>query len=73
MVSAAGIATKQILDPGAVCAGRATEDAIEARRAVTAPRRGQRIFIIGLLARRDRLHGGVKQSDLGGEKIAEQA
>ncbi len=68
-----GAASEQIFDAGTVSARCGAEDAIKPRCAAGAPQRSQRIFIIGFVARGDRLHGGIKERDLRREQIAEQA
>ena len=42
------------------------------RRRGAACLRGQRVLVIGFLARGDRLHGGIDERDLRGKEIAEQ-
>ena len=73
---AVGITAEQILDAGAVSAGRVAEDAVEAGRSADfagAPCRGERIFLVAFIARGDGLHRRVDERDLRGKKIAEQA
>ena len=68
-----GVAAEQILDAGAIGAGRGAENAIEARFDRPAARRGERIFVVVFVARRDRLHRGIDQRDLRRKEIAEQS
>ena len=75
MASRVGVAAEQILDASAIGARRRAEDACERAWLCAvrcAPRRSERIFVVGLVARRDRLHRGIEQRDLRREKIAEQ-
>ena len=58
-----GVLADQILDARPVDARRGAEDAIQTS-AVGAVRLRQRVLIVGLIARRDRLHRGVDQRDL---------
>ena len=66
-------AAEQILDAGAIGARRGAEDAIETRLRLPPARGGERIFVVVLVARGDRLHGGIDQRDLRREQIAEQS
>ncbi len=69
-----GVAAEQVLDAGAIDAGRGAEDAVEPRAAAgSAARRRQRVFVVVFLARRDRLHRGIDQRDLRRKQIAEQS